>query len=254
MAQDKTKDPSESTQRRVRRSRLFVLLPALILGVLVADLIWELVRTNVHQGENVGWPWRLTLLGVAPAASMAGVLTGLMLTRQQFARSVRPSLGWVGHGTDSSDLLKGIECWSVVLVNGGSGHCVVQSIDYGVCPTGSSARVDEWVGFDKAKQKLEELSLQWEGNVALEILGPGAPLTAAQDVRDGPEIAAFDRQAVERLRDVLVRVRVADVLGDQYERVISCLRGVDEWLERKDPPSTDLPTGDPLTELPPEMI
>ncbi len=242
----KPKDSGKSTQR-IRQSRLFVLLPALILGLLLADLIWEVVRANVHMAKSVGWPWRLSILGVATAATMAGVLAGLILTRQQFARSVRPALGWVGRETQSSLLLKGPACWSVVLFNGGAGHCVLLGIRYQVHPKSSISSeasgpaTESWVDFDGAKQRLEALDLCWEVNVALELLGPGAPLPSVQSVGDGDEVAAFDREAVKVLEDVLMKVQVSDASGDDWERTISCLKGVDEWTEHTDPSSTGAP-------------
>ncbi len=244
------KDSAKTTQR-IRYSRLFVLLPAVILGLLLADLIWEIVRANVHTGKPVGWPWRLSILGVATAATMAGVLAGLILTRQQFARSVSPALGWVGRETQSSTLLKSRACWSVVLFNGGAGHCVLLGTSYQVHPKssisseGSGLDTPSWVDFDGAKERLEALHLGWGVNVALELLGPGAPFASVQSVGDGQEVAAFDREAVNVLEDVLMKVQVTDASGDDWERTISCLKGVDEWIEQTDPSSTGVPIPKP---------
>jgi len=207
---------------------VFVVLPAAVLVLVFADLVWEVVRSNVAIGAKPGWPWRFSVLGVATAASIVGVLGGLILAREQFARSVRPALTWGGNSTATSELLHG-QCWSIRLFNGGAGHCIVQSVSYRFNAKGAQAQPDDWLDRAGTMSRLQKLPLLESSHFKLEMLGQGAALAPVTKASDGIEIVAFDRYAVDTLASFTVRVRITDMVGDQYQRDIDCLRGVETW-------------------------
>lgn len=115
-------------QRRVRRSPLLFTVPIVLLVLLAAVLGWEAVRANMTEEARAAWPWRLQLLDMEPLGSLLAVAAGAVLARAQYARTVRPMLGWRADWT-TGHLRGGVPEWQVGLLNGGSHAAVVEAYE-----------------------------------------------------------------------------------------------------------------------------
>jgi hypothetical protein len=222
----------DGRQRIARRNAAFVLLPTCILVLLSCDLIWEVARSNVSESTRSHWPWRLSLLGVAPAAGLAGVLGGLLLARGQFARSVRPALGWTANNTSQSSMIGDRSRWTVYLFNGGAGLATVSRIRYSVVLGASIDCIPDkaWLDFRSTMKTLRAASLSEGEDFAIFNLGEGAALPAVKGPSDGVELAALGERCLSRLRAFDIWIQVTDTVGDTHERVLRCL----EPLGRED--------------------
>lgn len=212
-------------QQVVARNRLFVLVPSLILVLLLALLGWEVVRANVDEAARGEWPWRLTFLGVAPAASLAGVFGGLLLARGQFARSVRPVIGWTGDWEPEPGATD--QQWVVRVYNGGSGLGVVRYTWYAVTPSGGASgdTSEDWLPLDAARNRLSGAGLSPGRDFSLIQLGVGHPLPSSTKPKDGYVIFRLTEPALPRLAALDVRLGVADMVGDVHERHLQLLKG-----------------------------
>ena len=65
-------------QRKIKNNRKFSLLPMLILGVILADLVWEIWLSNLPQAE----------------VDKLFIFFGLILARDQFATTLKPNISW----------------------------------------------------------------------------------------------------------------------------------------------------------------
>src|SRR5512140_2640101 len=125
-------DPRERyRQRTLRRNPRYSLLPLIAVTLLLALLAWEVVRSNVDEQLRRQYPWRLSFLGVETTATLAAAFIGLMVARGQFARTVRPTIGYSTRPV-TGELLKdpGGAGWTVHLYNGGPGMAAVHQVDY----------------------------------------------------------------------------------------------------------------------------
>ena len=220
-------DRYQPGQHVTHRNRLFVLVPSLILAVLLALLGWEVVRINLSEAARQEMPWQLTFLGVAPAASLSGVFAGLLLARGQFARSVRPALGWTGgwQSDEGSGAGASEQRWVVKVYNGGSGLGVVRQTWYLVALAGESAGSADWVDLEKAKEQLQRGGLAPGRDFSLIQLGVGHPLVSSTKPKDGYEIFRLREDALPRVSAVDMRLSVVDMVGDYHERYMELLRG-----------------------------
>lgn len=239
----------DGQQRIVGRSVAFFVVPTLLLVALLLVLAWEVLRANVAPQSSSAapvpaptpsatpaqsgptWPWRLTLLGVAPAATLCGAIGALLFARGQYARTTRPRLGWVGSRDADNKLIPAKAAWLVTMYNGGSGHAVLQRLDFGVArrpdrdAAGSAAPPSggDWLGRQEATELLASLSLKPDVDFAIQGLDEGTPLPAVKGSADGIEIAAFGQRALEALTGFAMRVRFSDSVGDTFERTIEVL-------------------------------
>ncbi|WP_299537577.1 hypothetical protein [uncultured Streptomyces sp.] len=213
----------EGVQRRVRRSRLLFTAPLTALVLLCAVLLWEVLRANVSDGARSGFPWRVELLGPEALGSLLAVAAGAVLARAQYARTVRPYLGLRGAWTDGA-LTGGGSAWRVGVLNGGH-VAVVESWDYCLVPAGRPRRECGWTGAAELGVALASAGLVVGEDFQVVSFGAGFPLVRS----DGYEtvlIGTFSRRFTREVDALLVRVRVADVVGDAHERVMDCLAGV----------------------------
>ncbi|MFJ4781166.1 hypothetical protein [Streptomyces sp. NPDC088762] len=118
-------------QRRIRRNRWLFTAPLVLLCVLGAVLVWEIVRGNMPEASRSAWPWRLQLMSAEPLASLLAVSAGAVLARAQYARTVRPALGWRSEFV-AGQLPGTAKAWSVGVLNGGQHNVVVDHVDYRV--------------------------------------------------------------------------------------------------------------------------
>ncbi len=214
-----------SPQRLVRRSRAFVALPMTVFILLLCVLSWEIVRMNIDPVLQSQWPWRLKLLGVAPSATLAGVAGSLLLARNQFARSVRPSLGGAGDTLGAGKMMGKRAAWTVYFHNGGPGLCVITGIAYRVTFSGDGeSNIDHWVSLPDVYNLLSDRGLKRDVDYAFQVLGIGAPLPPGRSSDPKSELMALSTRALSVIQGIDMRVRVTDIAGDSHERTIRCLQ------------------------------
>ncbi|MEU0130950.1 MULTISPECIES: hypothetical protein [unclassified Streptomyces] len=216
--------PLAGAQRRVRRSPLLFTAPLVLLALLVLVLLWESVRANVGPAASGEWPWRLQLLDMEALGSLLAVAAGAVLARAQYARTVRPYLGW--RNSWVKDHLKGdVQAWRVGILNGGQHIAAVESYDFLVVPAGAGAPDRAgWTDLNGAAAELTALGLAVAEDFQLIDMGTGFPLVGTGSY-ETVLVGAFSKKCVERVDALYTRVRVVDVVGDSHERVGDCLRG-----------------------------
>lgn len=216
--------PLRDSQRRVRRSPLLFTAPLVLLAVLILILLWEAVRANVSPGARDDWPWRLQLLDTEALGSLLAVAVGAVLARAQYARTVRPYLGWRGSWRKGL-LAEGEPAWRVGILNGGQHIAVIESWECRVVLRGEAgAQAAPWVAVPDIVAALTAGGLSVGRDYQLISFGAGFPLVGTGNHEPVP-VGVFSRRCVERVDALHIRVRVTDVVGDSHERVLDCLRG-----------------------------
>ncbi|MEW1613149.1 MULTISPECIES: hypothetical protein [unclassified Streptomyces] len=216
--------PLQDSQRRVRRSPLLFTAPLVLLAVLILVLLWEAVRANVSPGARDVWPWRLQLLDVEALGSLLAVAVGAVLARAQYARTVRPYLGW--RGSWAPGFLEGdTPAWRVGVLNGGQHIAVVESWDFRVVHRGDpDAGAAPWTGMSDAVATLTAHGLRAGQDFQLIAFERGFPLVGTAGY-ETVLAGAFSRRFVKEVDALHVRARVTDVVGDSHERVLDLVRG-----------------------------
>ncbi|MFB8117474.1 MULTISPECIES: hypothetical protein [unclassified Streptomyces] len=216
--------PLPSDQRRIRRSPLLFTAPLVLLVLLVLVLVWESVRANIGPGAQDDWPWRLQLLDTDVLGSLLAVAAGGVLARAQYARTVRPYLGWRGRWV--KDPLSGdAEAWRVGMLNGGQHIAAVESCAYAVVLAGGEAPSrPRWNDLSSTVAELVGAGLAAAEDFRLIEFGRGFPLVGT-GTYETVLVGAFSREFVERVDALYVRVRVTDVVGDTHERIGDCMKG-----------------------------
>lgn len=218
-------------QRLVKRNWRFSLVPAAVLGVLLLVLGWELLRQNMNTYE---WPWTIGLLGIAPAATLAGVFASLLIAREQFARSMRPSLSWSCQFRRSDTLED--SAWIVQLLNFGPGPANIESIKYSLTVvTGSAAIQKNDVSRGEAVKLLSKIGLQEGRDYNLELITPGAPLPVVKQRAEGVDFAEFKVEALDSVRRLNFRVCVVDIMGDHHEKSLPFIAGLPDIIRQVRP-------------------
>ncbi|MFD4028032.1 hypothetical protein ACFWRV_31655 [Streptomyces sp. NPDC058576] len=216
--------PLQDTQRRVGRSSLLFTAPLVLLAVLTLILLWEAVRANVSPGARDDWPWRLRLLDTEALGSLLAVAVGAVLARAQYARTVRPYLGYRGSWRKGL-LVEGESAWRVGILNCGQHIAVIESWECRVVPRGEpDGATAPWVAVPDVVATLTACGLTAGRDYQLIAFGTGFPLVGTGNYDTVP-VGIFSQRCVEEVESLHVRVRVTDVVGDSYERVLDCLRG-----------------------------
>ncbi|OKJ36295.1 hypothetical protein AMK24_17040 [Streptomyces sp. CB02366] len=216
--------PLQDAQRRVRRSPLLFTAPLVLLALLLVILVWEAVRANVSPGARSDWPWRLQLLDTEALGSLLAVATGAVLARAQYARTVRPYLGYRGSWRTGL-LAEGEPAWRVGILNGGQHIAVVDSWECRVVLRGGSDEAPApWAAVPDVVSTLTSAGLSVGRDYQLIAFGAGFPLVGTGNYETVP-VGVFSRRCVEKVESLQVRVRVTDVVGDSHERVLDCMRG-----------------------------
>lgn len=211
------------TQRRVRRSPLLFTAPLVLLGLLAAVLIWETVRANMTGGARAEWPWRLQLLSMEALGSLLAVAAGAVLARAQYARTVRPCLGWRGMWT-TGDLGADIPAWQVGILNAGQHIALIEAWDCQVILRGQrDVRGTPWVDVPDAVAQLTAAGFAPTEDFRIVGFGTGFPLVGTGSY-ETVMVGAFSRRCVEGVDALYLRVRVTDVVGDSHERVLDCMK------------------------------
>lgn len=211
-------------QRRIRRSPLLFTTPLVLLGLLMLILFWEVLRANVTGTARTEWPWRLQLVDMDALGSLLAVAAGAVLARAQYARTVRPYLGWRAAWV-KGDLRGGVQAWRVGIVNGGQHIAAIESWDCRVVMKGSGRPAGvRWGDIDEAVTELTAAGLVVAEDFQLINFGTGFPLVGTGSY-ETVLVGAFSKRFVENVESLFVRVRVTDVVGDSHERVGDCMKG-----------------------------
>ncbi|WP_051814886.1 hypothetical protein RFN58_09530 [Streptomyces iakyrus] len=207
----------DDRQRRVRRSPLLFLAPLVLLVLLALVLLWEIVRSNVTGELSREWPWRLRLMDMNPLGSLLAVALAAVFGRAQYARTVRPALGWSSSWT-VGELGPDEPAWSVEIVNGGSQHAVVERVDYCFVPRGGEP--GEWTDHAGLLEALAEAGLVQGKDYHQRLSGAGFPLSDS-----GMRAGLYGPRFVDDIDQLRMRLRVVDAVGDSHERVMDLMRG-----------------------------
>ncbi|MFD9412446.1 hypothetical protein ACFWBN_36315 [Streptomyces sp. NPDC059989] len=217
-------------QRRIRRNRWLFTAPLVLLCVLGAVLVWEIVRGNMSEASRSHWPWRLELMSAEPLASLLAVSAGAVLARAQYARAVRPALGWRSEFV--AGLLPGpAKAWSVGILNGGQHNVVLEHLDYRLVMARDSvdATADdaEWTGLAAVGERLAGEGLRAAVDFRIYSFGAGYPLVAT-GTYETVGVGVFSKRFIDEVRAFHLRIQVVDSVGDTHERIIECLEGARE--------------------------
>ncbi|WP_326631427.1 MULTISPECIES: hypothetical protein [unclassified Streptomyces] len=221
--QDDVQSPA-GAQRRIRRSPLLFTTPLALLALLTAILLWEVIRANMADGARSTWPWRLHLLDMDALGSLLAVAGGAVLARAQYARTVRPYLGW--RGSWQKGHLKGdASGWRVGVLNGGQHLAVVDAWDCRLVLAGQADSASaRWGDVDAAVAELTAAGLVVAQDFQIIHFGPGFPLVSTGGY-DTVLVGAFSKRFVRDVEALYIRLRVTDVVGDTHERILDCMKG-----------------------------
>ncbi|MGR4884476.1 hypothetical protein ACIPUC_34415 [Streptomyces sp. LARHCF249] len=248
--------PFSDTQRRIRRNRWLFTAPLVLLCVLAAVLVWEVVRGNISEAGRTHWPWRLQLMSAEPLASLLAVAAGAVLARAQYARAVRPVLGW--RSEFEAGLLPGSgKAWQVGILNGGQNNAVLEHVDYHLVLAGGPVDVPgsrvEWTGLTALGEQLADAGLRAPVDFRIMYFGVGYPMVSTGSHEVIP-VGVFSKRFIGEVRALYMRIRVTDGVGDTHERIIDCLKGARESVVapvEEEPPVTEASPGFPAARTEP---
>ncbi|MEU6984467.1 hypothetical protein ABZ946_13765 [Streptomyces sp. NPDC046324] len=210
-------------QRRVRRSPLLYTAPIVLLCLLTAVLGWEIVRANMTEEARTDWPWRLQLLDMEPLGSLLAVAAAAVLARAQYARTVRPYLGWRSDWT-TGDLRGNAVGWRTGVYNGGQYSAVIEKYECRVVLAGESdPDSTPWTDVPGAVAILTAAGLVAGEDFQIPTFGT-FPLVGT-GTYETVLMGAFSRRFVDEVDALHMRVRVVDTVGDSHERIMNCLKG-----------------------------
>lgn len=204
--------------RVLRRNWRFSLIPKITLYLLLVILVWEIVRQNSCVGAETCRAeglWSITLLGVGPSATLCGVFATLVLTREQFARLMRPNLMWTSHRDESGVL--GRSAWTARLLNAGPGIVRIKRVTYSLSvltPIGMRHRTNATHG--EAIALLNEAGLVEHSDYHLELMTSGASLPVVKQRSEGTEFAAFTDESLVPIRNLVFILVTVDTMGDTH--------------------------------------
>jgi hypothetical protein len=213
----------ESAQRVVRRSAWFARFPVGIVALSLLLLLHTLIRQNQSHPTGL-WKYQLLDVQAAVAAVLASV--GAVLARAQYARTIRPALGWFGRV--AADIAPdGRLAWTCHVLNGAQDVAVTTSIEYRVTFTPAAkaegaADFTRWSGWQEAADALRARGLTEDKDFQLDHIGAGRPIPAQGLMFVG----WFTEKALADIENISVRLRAVDRAGDTHERVMALMKGV----------------------------
>lgn len=205
-------DPTQ--QHVIHRSFLFVTLPAIILCLLGLNFLWEVIRANVGQSTRASWPLRFVLLDMSPTAALLGVATGLFLTRLQWAKANRPTIGYA-IADDGEKFVSDSSVWSVWLSNGGPGIGIVEEFSYVVKFANQPRSVP--ASLEDINQAMRSRGLRDGADYFVRKQGKGLAYPPSSAHPPGTMICWFSIKALAELDEFNIVVRLRDSLGDAYQ-------------------------------------
>jgi hypothetical protein len=188
----------------------------MVFWLLILDMLWEIIKENRPKQPLPRFPWWFTILDLGTAATAAGIIGSLLIARNQFARSTRPSLGFRGAADKDSTRIALQSRWTVNLINGGPGPCVILRCEWRYTIAGERSQ-DAWTPWEELVAGLARDGLVYGRHYHALHLTAGGVLPVGADP-SLVEIAAFSERALSQLQDVEVRIQVVDLVGDVHER------------------------------------
>ncbi|WP_457028006.1 hypothetical protein [Kitasatospora sp. P5_F3] len=219
-----------TAQRVVRRNVLLSRLLTALAVLALVILIYGTVRENLPPRLLNDWPWRLKLMDGQSATAAALATTGAALARAQYARTVRPALGFFGRAVAGVAPEERI-AWQGHLQNAAQDVAVITEVRYLVTfaePTGGQAG---WVEMQRAAELIAERGAVVGHDFRLSLIGAGRPLPA----QGRAMLGWFTAEAMAVVESVWIRVRVTDRVGDTHERVMDLLVGANRVPVHPDP-------------------
>ncbi|MFE6847812.1 hypothetical protein [Streptomyces sp. NPDC057686] len=222
--------PVSDAQRRIRRNPWLFTAPLVLLCLLVAVLAWEVVRDNLSEATRAHWPWRLRLMPEEPLASLLAVAAGAVLARAQYARTVRPVLGWRSEYV-AGELPGESKAWVTGILNGGQHNAGLHRADYFPVMDGDPHEgpvpEEAWMSAREAGERLGAVGLRPAADFRLIAIGAGFPLVAT-GTYETIRVGVFSKRFIDEVRAFHLRIQVVDSVGDTHERIIDCLKGARE--------------------------
>jgi hypothetical protein len=200
-------------QRLVSRSIAFYVVPVCLVLVVLADLGWELVRANLDATALTAMGFAPTTLGVAPAASLVGILGALLLARSQYAMVNRPHIAGNSEGWERGK--PGGPHWRMVIHNAGAGVARVTSLTFSLAYDGSATAGG--LSSAELREQLRLLGFRPDRDYTIRDVSPGLPLRSGADASDGIQIFQLSRPVANRLDSFGVTLQFRDSLGDGYQ-------------------------------------
>jgi hypothetical protein len=176
------------------------------------------------------WPWRFNLLDISTCSTLAAILAGLLLTRAQFARTVRLAIGWRRDEEEESTHVKN-PAWTVRMHNHGPGWCQVTKISYSYALTGHQP--SGWKAWDMVLDELDRVDIKLKRDYYLVNIGVGLTIPATNQVSQNIETAAFTESCLRRLSSLDIRLEVESAVGDIYQRTVRCLHTAHKIIDFK---------------------
>jgi hypothetical protein len=204
------------SQRVVSRNALTFRAPQAVFWFLIVDILWEVVKENRPQESSPAFPWWFTVFNLSTGVTAAGIFGSLLIARSQFARAIRPALGFFTDERAGSIRVTLPARWTVRMTNGGPGACTVRSCEWRYALPGQEAE-GPWLSWQDAIVGLKASGIAYGRHYYLINLGPGAVLSgnASQQL----EIGSFSERAVSVLDSLEIRINVIDLAGDVHERI-----------------------------------
>ncbi|MEU6368275.1 hypothetical protein ABZ876_21640 [Streptomyces sp. NPDC046931] len=211
-----------------------------LLALLSLMMFWDMAKENVSPALEGQWPWRFELLAPEALSNLLAVSLGFVFARAQYARTVRPIIGWSGRVSAGSHAMHSKHVWVIEIRNGGMHSAILESADYCVQPKGEHIPAADvpWQGYEATVSGLESLGLQIGKDFDLNPIGPGSPLVVSGSGH-GLYTARLSVPAISLLDNLYIRIRVIDAVGDTHERILHCLRGAE--VEMRSALATDEP-------------
>ena len=204
------------SQRVVSRNALTFRAPQAVFWFLIVDILWEVVKENRPANPSPPFPWWFTVFNLSTGVTAAGIFGSLLIARSQFARAIRPALGFFQDERAGSIRVTLPARWTVRMTNGGPGACTVLRCEWRYALSGQEPE-DSWLSWQDTIAGLTAHGIAYGRHYYLINLGPGAVLSgnASQQL----EIGSFSERAVSALDSLEIRVQVVDLAGDVHERI-----------------------------------
>ncbi|MEV6679088.1 hypothetical protein AB0N09_19895 [Streptomyces erythrochromogenes] len=216
----------------IQRSAVYSRLLAALAVLAVVAFVYTVVRENLPPGLTARWPWKLRILDFQSATAAVIATAGAALARAQYARAVRPALGYTcrvraGHAPG------GALTWSCHAFNGAQDVAVVTTVGYQVRFAGEPDRQEPlpWSDRDEVVSACVARGLVDRQDLWIDLIGAGRPIPGQGMMF----LAWFAERALSDIETVLVRVRVVDRVGDVHERVLDLFKGVTRHPVAPDP-------------------
>ncbi|MCZ4516735.1 hypothetical protein O3Q52_53285, partial [Streptomyces sp. ActVer] len=143
------------------------------------------------------------------------------LGRAQYARTVRPALGWRASWVPGA-FAPDEPAWEVGVLNGGPQHAVVERVEYRLVP--HDGVPGAWTDHAGLLRELAAMGLVHGKHYRQMLVGAGFPLPGATGYETAPH-GAYTQRFVDEVDELRLRLRVTDAVGDSHERVMDLMRG-----------------------------